>query len=111
MTTTSDFPASAVAAVGVDVAAVRSRDPFDLAAPLAALSQDDLELMTGAEAEVVIAAIQRLTNALAAVQTTAVTTFADRADEDLERHRAELRQGFEERRAAAEGAGREFTER
>lgn len=111
MTTTSDPLASVVAAVGVDVAAVRARDPFDLAGPLAALSRSDLELMSGAEAEVVIAATQRLTSALAAIQTAAVTTFADRADADLERYRRERREDFEERRSAAEASGREFTER
>lgn len=111
MTTTSDSPISAVAAVGADVADVRGRDPFDLAGPLAALTQDDLELMTAAEAEVVVAATQRLTNALAAIQTAAVATFADRSDEDLERYRRERRAAYEERRVAAEAAGREFTER
>lgn len=111
MTTTSDSLPSAAAAVGVDVAAVLRQDPFDLAAPLAALSRDDLELMSGAGAEVVVAATQRLTNALAAIQTAAVTTFADRADEDLERYRRERREDFEERRSSAQAAGREFTER
>ncbi len=111
MTTTSDSPATQVAAVGADVAAVLARDPFDLAGPLAALSREDLELMSDSEAEVVIAATQRLTNALSAMQVAAVTTFADRADEDLERHRRERREDFEARRATAEAAGREFTER
>lgn len=88
----------------VDVAAVREQDPFALAAPLSALSREDLGLMTGAEAEVVIAATQRLTRALSAIQTAAVTTFADRADEDLERYRRERREDFDERRAAVTDA-------
>lgn len=85
---------SAVDAVGTDVAAVLERDPFSLAAPLAELSRDDLVAMTAAESEVVIAATQRLTNALAAVQTAAITSFADSVDRDLDRYREDRRRDF-----------------
>ncbi|MEN3123989.1 HNH endonuclease signature motif containing protein [Janibacter sp. LM] len=102
---------SAVGAVGVDVAAVLEAEPFSLAAPLGALTREDLVAMTAAEAEVVVAATQRLTNALAAVQTAAVTTFADETDRDLDRYREERRRDFEARRAEAQARGVGFSER
>ncbi|MGO1165861.1 MAG: hypothetical protein ACTMHL_04500 [Janibacter sp.] len=102
---------SAVDAVGADVAAVLDREPFALAAPLAALSRDDLVAMTAAESEVVIAATQRLTNALAAVQTAAVTSFADDIDRDLDVYREQRRRDFEARRDDAEARGVPFAER
>lgn len=111
MTTTSGPEARAVTALGEDVAAVRAREPFELAESLAALTREDLEQMGTAEAEVVVAATQRLANALGAVQAAAVTTYADRVDEDLERYREQRRRDFEERRDAARAAGRTFTER
>lgn len=106
-----DSTPSAIDAVGIDVAAVLESEPFSLAAPLAALSRDDLVAMTAAESEVVIAATQRLTNALAAVQTAAVTSFADSLDRDLDRYREERRRDFEARRDDAEARGISFTER
>lgn len=111
MDTNGGSTTSAVDAVGADVAAVLRREPFDLATSLAALSRDDLVTMTAAESEVVIAATQRLTNALAAVQTAAVTSFADSVDRDLDRYREERRRDFEERRDEAQARGRDFTER
>lgn len=102
---------SAVAAVGADVDAVMEREPFELAASLAALTRDDLVTMSASEAEVVVVATQRLSNALAAVQVAAVTTYADRVDEDLDRHREERRRDFEERRDRELLTGRSFTER
>lgn len=98
-------------AVGADVAAVLDREPFSLAAPLAALSRGDLAAMTAAESEVVIAATQRLTNALAAVQTAAVTSFADDIDRDLDLYREQRRRDFEGRRDDAEARGVPFAER
>lgn len=111
MTTTSTSRPSALGALGDDVAAVREREPFELADALAALTRDDLEHMSAAQAEVVLAATQRMTNALAALQAAAVTTYADRVDEDLERYREERRREFEERRDRAKADGRSFTER
>lgn len=101
----------AVDAVGTDVAAVLDREPFALAAPLAALRRDDLVAMTAAESEVVIAATQRLTNALAAVQTAAVTSFADEVDRDLDVYREQRRRDVEARRDDAEARGVPFGER
>lgn len=111
MAPTARSATPALAGLGTDVAEVREREPFELAEALGGLTRDDLEFMTLAQAEVVVAATQRLTNALAAIQTAAVTTCADRIDEDLERYRQQLRDEHEGRRAAAEAAGREFTER
>lgn len=97
--------------MGADVTAVLARDPFELAAPLASLTRDDLEVMDAGQAEVVVAATQRLINSLAAIQLAAVTTHADRIDEDLDRYRQERRHEFEERRDRAQVTGRAFTER
>src|SRR5699024_1233824 len=102
---------SALAALGGDVAAVREREPFELAESLGRLTRQDLELMDSAGAEVVVAATQRLTNALGALQAAAVTTYADRVDEDLERYREQRRRAFEERRDSARASGATFTER
>lgn len=111
MDTNGGSSTSAVDAVGADVAAVLKREPFDLAAPLAALSRDDLVNMSAAESEIVVAATQRLSNALAAVQTAAITSFADSVDRDLDLYRQERRRDFDQRRAEAEARGWSFTER
>ncbi len=111
MTTTSRSRPSTPAALGPDVAAVREGDPLDLVEVLAALTHEDLEAMSAAQAEVVVAATQRAASALAAIQAAAVTTYADRVDEDLERYRQERRRDLEERRDAALAAGVTFTER
>jgi len=111
MTTTSGSRPSALAALGGDVADVREREPFELAESLGRLTRQDLELMDSAGAEVVVAATQRLTNALGALQAAAVTTYADRVDEDLERYREQRRRAFEERRDSARASGATFTER
>ena len=46
MTTTSTSRRAALDALGSDVGSVAERDPFELAAPLAALTQDDLAVLT-----------------------------------------------------------------
>lgn len=98
-------------AVGRDVAAVLEAEPFSLATSFAALSRQDLIDLTADQAEVVIAATQRLTNALAAVQTAAVASFADAVDRDLDAYREQRRADFEARRDDAEARGIDFTER
>lgn len=111
MATTSRSRPSAPGALEGGVEGVREREPFELAEALASLSTRDLEDLSAEQAEVVVVATQRLTNALAALQTAAVSTYAHRVEEDLEEYRAERRREFGERREQAAAEGRTFTER
>lgn len=111
MDTNGGSPTATADAVGRDVAAVLEAEPFSLATSLASLSRQDLIDLTAEQAEVVIAATQRLTNALAAVQTAAVASFADAVDRDLDAYREQRRADFEARRDDAEARGIDFTER
>ncbi|MGB8383127.1 MAG: hypothetical protein WCG47_18095, partial [Dermatophilaceae bacterium] len=55
------------------VAAVQAADPFALAAALARVTQDELGAMSADEAECVVAATQRILNAVSARQSVAFT--------------------------------------
>lgn len=111
MDTKGGSTTSTVDAVGADLAAVLEAEPFSLAAPLGALSRSDLVALTSTQAEIVVAATQRLINSLAAVQTAAVASFADEIDRDLDAYRERRRQDFEARRDDAQARGISFTER
>ena len=88
------------------VASVREADPFALAAGLSTLSLEDLVALSADEAESVVAATQRVINAMAARQAAAVDTFAARVDEDLQRHHAELMADLDARAVATGAADR-----
>ena len=88
------------------VAEVRVADPFALADALCDYSPEDLANLPADEAEIAVAATQRVINAMAARQAAAVVAFTGEVTEDLDRHAAELRALDDERRAAALAAGR-----
>ena len=114
MTTTStiDHPEQAAAdLLGGDVDAVRQMGIGDLARVLTALGDDVLQTLSRAEAEVVVAATQRVANVMAAIQAEAITTFADETERRLDELERERRRDYEERRDAAERRGERFTER
>ncbi len=69
------------------VAAVQAADPFRLAATLARVSQDQLSAMNADEAECVVAATQRIVNAVTARQAVAVTRYTEHvlAERDAQR--------------------------
>lgn len=117
MTTTSTAPTTRGQALEVvdvrdlPVDEVRSVEPFALAAALGRLSHADLEDLAPEQAEAVVAASQRLINAVSAIQAEAVVTFADRVDEELDAREQARRADFRARRQAALDAGRPFSER
>ncbi|MGZ8819341.1 MAG: hypothetical protein ACXWZR_18550, partial [Mycobacterium sp.] len=59
----------------VSVAGVQQADPFTLAAALAPLTEDAVMTLTADEAECVVAATQRVVNAMAARQAVAVDRY------------------------------------
>lgn len=87
------------------VAQVWGTDALELVDGLRGLSEEAIGQMSAHEAEWVIAATQRVINALAARQAVAMATFADAVDADLERDRAEREARWEAARAEAVAAG------
>lgn len=71
------------------VAGVQTADPFSLAAALAPLTEPQLSQLSLDEAECVVAATQRVINALSARQAVAVETFADRAEDAFRQEEAD----------------------
>lgn len=69
---------------------VQTSDPFTLAAALALLTQDDLLALDDRRAEAVVAATQRVINAVSARQSMAIETHARRYEESAERWREEV---------------------
>lgn len=114
MTTTSTVrpdEQAVTSLLGAGVDAVRHAEIGSLAGVLSSLDEDALQTMSAEQAEVVVAATQRVANVMAAIQAEAVTTYADatrRRQDELEReHRAD----FESRRDAARARGVPFRER
>ena len=71
------------------VAGVQAADPFALAVALAPLTEQQLSQLSLDEAECVVAATQRVINALSARQAVAVETFADRAEDAFRQEEAD----------------------
>ena len=69
------------------VAAVQAADPFTLATALAGVTQDELGALSADESECVIAATQRVINAMSARQNVAVTRYTEHvhAERDAQR--------------------------
>ncbi len=78
---------------GVSAEAVQRADPFALAAALASVTERQLSQVTAEEAECVVAATQRVINAMAARQAVAVAAFADHAEDAYVRHQEQLASG------------------
>ncbi len=73
---------------GPTVAAVQAADPFRLAAALARVTEDQLSAMSADEAECVVAATQRIVNAVSARQAVAVTRYTEHVLEQRDAQRA-----------------------
>ncbi|GAA3615111.1 hypothetical protein GCM10022199_19140 [Marihabitans asiaticum] len=94
-----------------DVDALRDLAIGDLALALDSMSDETLQTMTRERAEVVVAATQRVMNAMSVIQAEALTTFADETHHRMEQREAQRRAEFEERRDAAAARGVSFRER
>ena len=70
------------------VAAVQAADPFTLAGALARVSQDALGAMSADEAECVVAATQRILNAVTARQSVALTRYTEHVLDTRDAQRA-----------------------
>ena len=94
-----------------DVDALRDLAIGDLALALDSMSDETLQTMTRERAEVVVAATQRVMNAMSVIQAEALTTFADETHHRMEQREVQRRAEFEERRDAAAARGISFRER